>query len=556
MAGNINCRSIKPFLYSGLSSTVFTLFLNQTGVLQNVAKTTAPFMRHAFLFGVINGSIQYGAKNLAGRVKQDLTDRRQKEYVDLLEFAVCTVSRYAVARACNKLFNGNITNAFVHVSASAYCIKKYTWLNTPIIACFGFYLAIQAKLISIFVAAPIFKNAFYFGMGFVVANSLARNLYISMYPLIKKHSNMDSSRAFCLFHVFVGVMLLSTSFIVAKMFKQYLNIEISKSCSLVFSAWGLPFVLPFAIIQYIRGDLLKPDVQKIINKFQKSDHPDVRYVFEQIDDILEHTHEISYSLVWRRIQDQGLQQTLRDAIALFNPFFFPLIGRAVVNIFEGDSPETAVVKILEGAMSNREAIDPIIQLIKNAFGVEAGREGSQFILSQVLRKASVSTQNALIERDKERRTVEFVAVKAVCIYVVGSRKEQDPPLFFEEETTERIRDLRALISQNPLLAEGYNTIAKQLEEATTKETNESFFAFTEGLAAGSQELAALENLQEIATVETQMFFANCFNIASKKLDVKSKLDTHLPISGLMDIVIDYVGVPGVPKSFRDFVNEN
>ena len=51
-------------MYGGIKSSVFTMFVDQGGIAQNIAKTTAPYFKGAFVFGAMNTTFEYASTNL------------------------------------------------------------------------------------------------------------------------------------------------------------------------------------------------------------------------------------------------------------------------------------------------------------------------------------------------------------------------------------------------------------------------------------------------------------------------------------------------------------
>lgn len=91
--------SFSSAISSGINSSIFTWFVDRTGVVQNIAKTTTPLLKGAFVFGAINGTVEYASTNLKEKVKRDWTPEGYglDKGVDALQFTLAIAARYAVA---------------------------------------------------------------------------------------------------------------------------------------------------------------------------------------------------------------------------------------------------------------------------------------------------------------------------------------------------------------------------------------------------------------------------------------------------------------------------
>jgi len=110
--------------------------------------------------------------------------------------------------------------------------------------------------------------------------------------------------------------------------------------------------------------------------------------------------------------------------------------------------------------------------------------------------------------------VRFVTTKAVCLYTVGAKKDEETPYFFSLETIKGIRELREHLAANPEQKSHYEKIAQELNASTTKGTEESFFAFDRS----PEEEQALQRLTEMGVNAHQaMFSQGCYNLAVQQL---------------------------------------
>ena len=186
---------LNPVL-NGMSTSAFTWVFNRTGIIQNIAKTTAPLLKHAFLFGVLSGSIEEATSRLKEKVKKNYSleaSGRVLKGMELLHLLVRISSRYAVAKVSNHYFNTKISNEFVHLLSVSEIIPSVSSKNTSSIFISGFWVAIQAKVISLVIAVPIFKNSFYFGMIGAVSSGTILNTYLKIRAQIKENDVQDHS---------------------------------------------------------------------------------------------------------------------------------------------------------------------------------------------------------------------------------------------------------------------------------------------------------------------------------------------------------------------------
>lgn len=131
--------------------------------------------------------------------------------------------------------------------------------------------------------------------------------------------------------------------------------------------------------------------------------------------------------------------------------------------------------------------------------------GARFIADEVLSEASNETKGLFKEMDPSM--FMFILTKAVHIYVVGGRKEDELPGFFKPETQQLIRNLRQELNDGAIIG-----------------TLQELVADPERFEAGSEDQAvkaAFSKLRNIASGELQgsLFTTRCWNEAIQLVSV-------------------------------------
>ncbi|WP_316358205.1 hypothetical protein [Candidatus Neptunichlamydia sp. REUL1] len=503
-------------------SIIFTCLVDQTGVVQNIAKTTTPLLKDAFVFGAVNGTVEYASTNLKKKAKRDWTPEGYglDKGVDALQFAIAIASRYAVAKLCNEYFGTKITNEFVHIyTASDFIMIPFSRgpMDATIqLAKAGFQTAICAKVLSIFMATPLFKNAFYFG-----AINLAVVSTITNHSL-KIHVGVEDPRHLYILHVALGVISLTGTYYSAKTCNQYLKLQIPRNYIVLMVALALPIVPVTAFFRYIKYDIFGADFAQTMERVKASESDNVQSAIRQLTEIVENMDGLDRRTIMQRFREGNFGEALSNAGTLLGPQFRGVLGQIFTQWMQGNAIEDIVTNSLEVLGSNAEAIDPVLGAVRVAVGVNSNKAGADFILEEVLKDASQQTKDAFAMMDAGRDTTKFIVTKAVAIYVVGSKKGEDTPNFFSGPTREKVQALRTQIGETPVLAADYEAVLGHLDAAAAKEVDdEDFFAFQneiEEIEENEGQKLALTTLQGIGSPELQTTFSrNCCRIAAQKL---------------------------------------
>ncbi|WP_316359368.1 hypothetical protein [Candidatus Neptunichlamydia sp. REUL1] len=239
-------------IYGGIHSSIFTWFVDRTGVVQNIAKTTTPLLKGAFVFGAVHRTVEYASTNLQGKVKRDWTPKGYglDKGVDALQFAIAIASRYAVAKLCNEHFGTKITNEFVHIYTASDVIMMTSPMGTmtsPMgtisLAMAGFQTAICTKVLSIFMATPLFKDAFYFGAINLAFTITYINLSMEIFVQIKNRLGVEGPRLFCITCVALSVIYSIGSYYTQKISDQYLKLQVPINYSSLMPVLTIPITV-------------------------------------------------------------------------------------------------------------------------------------------------------------------------------------------------------------------------------------------------------------------------------------------------------------------------
>jgi len=522
--------SFSSAISGGISSSVFTWFVDRTGVVQNIAKTTTPLLKGAFVFGAVNGTVEYASTNLKKKVKRDWTPEGYglDKGVDALQFALAIASRYAVAKLCNEYFGSKITNEFVHIYTASDVIMMTSSTGTIPLAMAGFLTAISAKVLSIFMATPLFKNAFYFGaVNLAVVNTIA-NHSPKINAQVKNRLGVEDPRLLYISHVALGAISLAGTYYSAKICNQYLKLQIPRNYIILMVVLALPMVPVTAFFRHVGHDIFGADFAQIIERVKASESRDVQSAIRQLTEIIGNMDEIDRATIMDEIDRATIQQrflegnfreVLSNAGTLLGPQFRGVLGQIFRQWMQGNSIEDIVSNSLEVLGSNTEAINPVLDAVRVAVGVNSNKAGADFILEEVLKGASQQTKDAFAMMDAGRDTTKFIVTKAVAIYVVGSKKGEDTPNFFSGPTREKVQALRTQIEETPALVADYEAVLGHLDAAAAKEVeDEDFFAFQNEIEENEGQKLALTTLQGIGSPELQTRFSrNCCRIAAQKL---------------------------------------
>jgi hypothetical protein len=513
--------SFSSAISSGIDSSIFTWFVDRTGVVQNIAKTTTPLLKGAFVFGAVNGTVEYASTNLKEKVKRDWTPEGYglDKGVDALQFALAIASRYAVAKLCNEYFGTKITNEFVHIYTASDVIMMTSSTGTVPLAMAGFQTAIFAKVLSIFMATPLFKNAFYFGAINLAVVGAITNHSPKIHVQVKNRLGVEDPRLLYISHVALGVISLAGTYYSAKICNQYLKLQIPRNYIVLMVALALPMIPVTAFFRHIGYDIFGADFAQIIERVRASQNVDVQSAIRQLTEIVGNMDGVDRATIQQRFQEGNFGEALSNAGTLLGPQFRGVLGQIFTQWMQGNAIEDIVTNSLEVLGSNAEAIDPVLGAVRVAVGVNSNKAGADFILEEVLKDASQQTKDAFATMDAARDTTKFIVTKAVAIYVVGSKKGEDTPNFFSGPTRDRIQGLRTQILETPALAADYEAILGHLDAAAAKEVeDEDFFAFQNEIEENEGQKLALTTLQGIGSPELQTTFSrNCCRIAAQKL---------------------------------------
>jgi hypothetical protein len=542
-------------IHGGMLSAGFTWLSNKTGVVQNLARTVSPSLIGAFGFEAINRSVAYGSSSLNERVKKDLLPDQYglHEGTDALQFMFALASRYAVARFCNNYFGSKITTNFVHLYTASDVVYRSTRLDAGGIVLGAFMGGVVAKIMSVFIKTPLFKNAFYFGVVLITANTLA--LKTSQRVRMKTEESfgpVDQNMIVLAKMAFVGMTLMSIQY-QATVFNRKLKIDIPRpyvvfvSILTALDFWNNAFrklneieklalnadgnkligqllTAPPSFWIYLNSQratdadsLMDP----MIHQFRDSGNAKLQEIAVQLQEIVDNADSAKSNILWNRFQGcnhANIGKALRGKLSA-------ILDQVVWALLRGKSLEN-----IDGLDNFDEITKPIMDTLRIVFGVALNHEGADFVLQEVLKDASQQTREALETMDSGRATPQFIATKAVALYVVGSKKDEAIPEFFsadmENKQGERVKgaqtkilELRNRVQADSALIASYEVVLQHLNAATAGvDEDVGFFAFEDELQAGSRELEALTVLKAIGYQEQRSNFArNCCRIAAARL---------------------------------------
>ena len=513
--------AISSALGAGIDSVFFTWTLNRTGVVQTIAKTTSPFFKGVFAFGAVNGAIAYATKNLKEKVKRDFTTKGSNLElgVDVLEFAITIASRYAVAKVFNRYFGTRITNKFVHILSVSDIISHTTPIGTPPLLFWGIMMVSDAKILSIFMKTPLFNSAFSFGMIRGAVSFTILSNYPKIHVLGKKRLGVEDPRILYISHFTFIFMATASIYFTMKICNRYLALNIPRNFVITLILSSIPLTLLTAFLHHIWIDFFGADFSQSLDKFRNSENPQTVLVIDQIKEILRYRSEVDLNIV--RSRPFGVLFMLWYAGKLLVSQCQEMLKGLSTTWLRGFSIEDTFAKSLEILVSNQEVVANLLATVKIILNVEENKHRVQFILNDVLKDASQATKEAFIVMNPDRNTIQFVATKAVCIYSVGSKKKEEIPTFFSPDTIIKIQNLRTTLQDHQEMVEHYETILQYLQDSTSKDTTDDFFAFQSEFEESSDQLGALRELQEIGYPEIRTFFAKTIcRIAAEDLTLE------------------------------------
>ncbi len=506
---------------NGINCSIFNWYTNKIGVVQNLAKTTAPFCKTAFALGMINGSIRYVSTGLKKKVKRDFNFERNSlasKGVDALELASAILTRYAVARLCNELFGSKVQTNYIHMY-TAFDLIRYTSSNsTPSLTSVGLQAAITAKIFSPFIATPLFKNTFYFAAISLATLDAVEPRGLPFHNrVVKKFFGVKDPRALFVSHFARGLISLVSVYYVAKLCNKYLKLGIPRNYTIFFMASLLPVLGIVAYTRHIQSDIFGANFSQVWNNLLNSDNAQIKGYAQQINDIYENGSgdELSLERLLTNANGVGEQalETLFSILKALRVNFQDMSRQAGSRWLAGDSIETIMAEALTVMMSNQETANSVMNNLNVLFNVDTNKSGTRFILNHVLKDASDQTKEAFKEADPFRSTTHFIATKAVAIYAIGDRKSGGVPSFFEIETN------TAIISQRDknISSEDGQAILSALDAAVKSDSEDDFFGLAKASLNDNQK-GILNELRTIASGEQQGRFAKtCWSNAAQKL---------------------------------------
>ena len=559
--------AISPILFTAIGgvgsviggairSVIFTRVLTRSGIVQNIAKTTSPLFKGALLFGAANGAIGFASMRLKKKVKRDWTTNGSNIAlgVDVLVLAITIASRYAVAKVSNRYFGTRITNRFIHILSVSDLISHTTPIRPSALIKWGFSMVVAARTLSVFMKTPLFKNTFLFGMiSGAVSFTILRN-YPKIHKLGKKGLGVKDLRILYISHVLFGLMALVSTYYIMKICNRYLKLKIPSNFIITTILLSIPSSLIAAYLNLIRHDFSGADINQIIKNSPSSAKKETILLFNQAKEILKYSefdlvnisqvHSGRFPIHHERtveafkdlsgllqtlgkIPDEEFDQMVNHLITFLKRHFLALPNGFIRSWLRGSSVETLLTETFERLVSDPTIITPLLDVINKELKVDINKAGVQFVLDDLLKRASQSTLDAFAIMDVKRNTTLFMTTKAISIYVCGSKKAEALPDFFPDDVKTHIKNLRTTISDRGMMQE-FEVINEHLQAATTRQLTEveiedrnfdkDFFAFKSQLNEGSGVMTALNDLREVGSPLMQSKFAkNIFRIAAGEL---------------------------------------
>jgi hypothetical protein len=331
--------------------------------------------------------------------------------------------------------------------------------------------------------------------------------------------------------------------------------QISKSLIFVSFLQHIPFLLISSLFGYIKHDIFGLDYKLVTQKVRASEDPSVKQIAEEINFIIENQRGFNFStLKDRLVGEEATYEEFKGALAReleplraaaqgALPQFLELAHRGVTEIAEGSSIETVVASIIEGLSSNPERTGVLLNFVQLVSGANINRQGANLIVYDVLGNGSSSVKGAFsnsAENAEENGIRHLVGVKALHLYIAGSKREEPIPMFFSQPTRDAIGTLRQELSQDDQLNGTYERILQGIDTTLENEEAAQFFAFGEDVDGD-----LLRRLKGLALGEvTSSFGTACCTIAANAFSLRSKLLKHITHSGVRcpaDIVLEYEG---------------
>lgn len=392
-------------LRSGIASSMFTRVIHNTGVVHNVAKTTTPLFKGAFVFGVVNGAVDYALTSLQGRIKSNFAYNTDSfnERIEALKFTLAIASRYAVAKLCNKFFGTKITSKFVHIYTASDIINKTSAVGTISMINMGCTVASQAKTFSIFMATPLFKNAFYFGALCAPVRVASTTRGSVLLNQVHNRLNIEDSRLRYISWVAFNIITMAGAcYSVRKICNQYLKLEIPHNYVIAHMLFSFPAFLVTAFFQHIQYDILGVNWAVVKPSLRDSETKALHRVMQQINELKKHVMQqidevdlgTLYELITERLNNGSFEKLLTDELWVFSSTFRTLSGQILSGQIlgrwmQGGKIEDIIIEALRTLASHEAAIDSMLQALGTAFGVDFNKTGGAFLVNDIKKNASL-----------------------------------------------------------------------------------------------------------------------------------------------------------------------
>ena len=534
-------------MYGGIKSSVFTMFVDKGGIAQNIAKTTAPYFKGAFVFGAMNTTFEYASTNLKKKVQNDLFENGLNLYKELDGFQIVLniATRYAVAKLCNRYFGTQITNKFVHIYTASDIIKHTSNFccgseigTTPFIlnalAC-----GVFASISSILFASPSFASAFCFGfINFGMLRTLSA-------PHSKIHSEVknrlgEDLRLSYISHVALRVIaIIASNYLTAKICSRFLNLQIPRSHLILNFVFTSPLLLIVTLFDFIESDKDEiksflnslADLDRVTTELRNSSNPAIPALITELEEFfatVKNNSEVFRSAAFKfKMQHGALGQRIKMAIPALLSSFTDKLEQLNLDFSTTHLRTNSVISIIEAFLiainEHRDAIEAIKEdiLLFIELDPNGHQAGARFIVQEVLRDASPQAIEAFKDVDVESEVLDFVRIKAVAIFTLA--EDLELPKYFSDRANEQITRLRAELNESEALKGDYTNILDYLKRASTEFTGEdrqTFFDFTDNFQTnprGEDLRAAFNRLRAISYLLDPSFFNVVYRKASDML---------------------------------------
>lgn len=419
-----------------LESNVYAWFVHQTGVASNIAQTTVPFFLGASAFGAANGFIEQTTYSPKEKVKKDLLsdNHNLQTAADLFQFTLTLASRYAIAIACKELLNLEITTNYIHLLNNLNAAAYTSSLPKTGFFVFGLVTAISAKYVSLFVDAPFFKNAYYFGVANIALYHSLGNYPDRAFSFIKKSTEIENPKILFISRLFLTIPIsTATYFTTASLAKKYCNITVSSNYIAASLLFGFRWILLISFASHFVNDfILDVDFKQVAEDVSRR-RPGAKRLADQLKQVFENSAPPNQAILEQQIRN-GLFNEEVEAFRALEPQLRSFLSNIYDNWKQGLSLQQIIVEVIV-SQSTEELFDPILKAVNKAITPQALlNRGTEHITQDILKNASQITLQAFRTRNEDRNTVQFITTQAVCIYTVGDKKDEEIPYFFSLQT--------------------------------------------------------------------------------------------------------------------------